>query len=162
MSKIRNFTDEINQAKHLLNRSLYCGSTQLESLYFVDLHLSKLRENKIANKNISVTRSVCSVTFFKNLRRNKHGHKISRHWRIVSYISQAFIITANWHLKLEYCDCVRCCSVPHHGWPDIRVVPRGGHAARGGAHPAAPARAHRQHHRGLHHLLQHGSAQPRA
>ena len=57
---------------------------------------------------------------------------------------------------------VTCCSVPHHGWPDIRVVPRGGHAARGGAHPAAPARAHRQHHRGLHHLLQHGWAQPRA
>ena len=46
MPKIRNFTDEINQAKHLLNRSLYCGSTQLlESLYFVDLHLSKLKEN---------------------------------------------------------------------------------------------------------------------
>ena len=53
MSKIRNFTDEINQAKHLLNSSLSCGSTQLESLYFVDLHLSKLRENKIVNKNIS-------------------------------------------------------------------------------------------------------------
>ena len=95
---------------------------------------------------------------FKNLERNKHGHKISRHWRNVSYISHAFIITSNWHLKLEYCDCVHR-SVPHHGWPDIRVVPRGGHAAGGGAHPAAPARAHRQHHRGLHHLLQHGSGQ---
>ena len=52
MSKIRNFTDEINQAKHLLNWSLYCGSTQLELLYFVDLYLSKLRENKIVNINI--------------------------------------------------------------------------------------------------------------
>ena len=87
---------------------------------------------------------------FKNLERNKHGHKISRHWRNVSYISHAFIITANWHLKLEYCDRAPCCSVPHHGWPDIRVVPPRSDPPGGGANTAAPARAHLQHHCRLH------------
>ena len=41
-------------------------------------------------------------------------------------------------------------SVPHHWWPDIRVVSSGADPPGGGAHPAASARAHLQHHGWLH------------